>query len=192
MDVYDYREIFSDLLRDIGAHIDVVGNVSFGRAVDEAVSIIRNLNNGFAGKMIWVGNGGSAGIASHQAVDFLRTAGMPNYVPSDFSLLTCMGNDYGYEKIFSEPIKVNANPGDLLVAISSSGKSPNILNVVKVARERGCHVITLSGFESDNPLRSLGDVNFYVPSSNYRHVESAHLFICNCILEGLLGEIDSK
>lgn len=192
MDVYDYREIFSDLLCDIGTHIKTKGDVPFGRAVDEAVSIIKNLGNGFVGKMIWVGNGGSAGIASHQAVDFLKTAGIPNYVPSDFSLLTCMGNDYGYEKIFSEPILVNANPGDLLVAISSSGKSLNILNAVKAARERSCHIITLSGFEPDNPLRLLGDVNFYVPSYNYRYVESAHLFISNCILERVLGTIDSK
>ena len=79
-----------------------------------------------------------------------------------------------------------ADAGDVLIAISSSGRSPNILLGVKAARARGCSVITLSGFDSDNPLSSMGDVNFYVPSKAYGPVEVIHHSICHCLLDSIL------
>lgn len=133
--------------------------------------------------LVFVGNGGSAAIASHQATDFVRTCQIRAFAPLDHSLLTCFGNDCGYEKVFSEPLKVLMGKKDILVAISSSGQSRNIINAVDVVRGKNCFVVTLSGFGADNPLRKLGDVNFYVPSDSYRIVESAHLFICNWLLD---------
>ena len=94
-----------------------------------------------------------------------------------------MGNDLGYEIVFWELLKLLARPEDVLVAISSSGRSANILKAVSLMREKDLRVITLSGFDPDNPLRKLGDINFYVPSDSYRHVESAHLFVCNWLLD---------
>ena len=194
MDVYQYREEFSELLRDISAHLGR-SQVPFGRAINEAALYVRNIQRpGVATdsnrqKMMFVGNGGSAAIAIHQSTDFMKQCAISTYAPADVSLVTCMANDYGYENVFAEPIGRVAHAGDLLVAISSSGKSPNILNAVKAARAHSCDVITLSGFDSDNPLRSMGDVNFYVPVRDYRYVESAHLFICNSILETVLGKI---
>ena len=134
-------------------------------------------------KLIFIGNGGSAAIASHQAVDYWKNGGLEAVAFNDASLLTCISNDYGYEKVFSEPIQRFAKPGDLLVAISSSGKSPNILEGAGAAQKMGCGVITFSGFHPQNPLRSLGETNFFVPSSSYGIVEITHLTLIHAMLE---------
>lgn len=134
------------------------------------------------GAVMLVGNGGSAAIASHVAVDFFK-AGVRATAFNDGPMLTCMGNDFGYEQIFSKPVEFFARPGDVLLAISSSGRSVNILNAARSARERGCAVITLSGFAPDNPLRTGGDINFYVPSPSYGLVETVHMAICHGIFD---------
>lgn len=125
-------------------------------------------------KVMFIGNGGSAGIASHMAIDFSKNGRMPALCFTDGAALTCLGNDYGYEEVFAQQLRYHARPGDVLFAISSSGSSPNILRAVAVAREAGCHVITMTGFRPDNPLRAMGDVNFHVGASEYGIVEVAH------------------
>lgn len=134
-------------------------------------------------KVLFIGNGGSASIASHMATDFLKNLNIPALAFNDGSLLTCLSNDLGYERTFATPIKILANKGDMLFAISSSGRSDNILKAVAQARKNGCLVICLSGFSSRNPLRRKGDVNFYAPSSSYGDVEIAHLAICHTITD---------
>lgn len=133
-------------------------------------------------KLMFIGNGASASISSHMAVDFWKNAGIEAVAFNDASLLTCVSNDFGYEHVFSKPLEVFAKKGDILVAISSSGKSKNIIRAVATARKNGCHVITLSGFKEDNPLSRLGDLNFYVPAREYGHVEIMHHSICHYTL----------
>ena len=135
--------------------------------------------------LFFVGNGGSAGIATHMSTDFLKNGCIKTHSLLDPSTITCLGNDYGYQYIFSKQLEIVAEPGDMLVAISSSGCSPNILNAVAVAREKGCKVVTLSGFRSDNPLRQMGDINIYVPNEEYGIVESIH----NMILQEIVDEL---
>lgn len=134
-------------------------------------------------KVIIVGNGGSASIASHIAADFIKNLNTPALSFSDPSLLTCLSNDLGYEKVFSAPIGVMAKKGDILFAVSSSGKSRNILNAAIEGKKRGCFVVSFSGFLPNNPLRKKGDVNFYVPSLAYGAVEITHLAICHAIVD---------
>jgi D-sedoheptulose 7-phosphate isomerase len=134
-------------------------------------------------KLMFVGNGGSAGTASHMAVDAWKNGGLRATAFNDASLLTCLANDYGYEHVFEKTIAMMAQPGDLLLTLSASGRSPNILRAVAAARERACAVVTLSGFTPDNPLRALGDLNFYVPSGAYGFVEMTHLAICHCLVD---------
>lgn len=134
-------------------------------------------------KVIFIGNGGSSSIASHQATDFLKNGGMKAIAFTDPSLLTCISNDLGYPKVFEVPVKMLAEEGDILVAISSSGRSENILRGVEVARGKGCEIITMSGFSTDNPLRKTGRLNFYVPSNSYGYVEISHLVLCHCVLD---------
>lgn len=135
------------------------------------------------GKLIFIGNGASASIASHIAVDIWKNLKIPSFSFNDASLLTCISNDFGYENVFQKPLEVFALKQDILIAISSSGRSKNILRAAAEAKKIGCLVITLSGFSQDNPLRSCGDFNFYVPSDSYGMVEVVHTAICHCFLD---------
>ncbi len=164
---------------------DVDGvELGYAQGMELAISLI-GTNIDPAHKLIFIGNGGSAAISSHMAVDFWKNGGIKAVSFNDGPQLTCLGNDYGYKHVFEKPIEMFADKGDILVAISSSGRSDNILLGVKIAREKGCAVITLSGFDNDNPLSFMGDVNFYVPSSSYGTVEVIHHYICHCILDVL-------
>ncbi|MHB8883211.1 MAG: SIS domain-containing protein [Thermodesulfovibrionales bacterium] len=157
----------------------------FADGVERVVDLIRANIAGH--KFMFIGNGGSAAISSHMSVDFWRNGGMRAVAFNDSPLLTCMGNDYGYQHVFEKPVGMFADSGDILIAISSSGRSENILLGVQAAREKGCFVITLSGFESDNPLSSLGDYNFYVPAKAFGPVEVLHHSICHCILDTIMS-----
>ena len=138
-------------------------------------------------RIFFIGNGGSAGIASHLATDFSKNGGMRASALNDGSVLTCLGNDFGYEFVFSKQLEWHARPGDVIVAISSSGHSKNILNGAAVARERDCILYTFSGFDANNPLRCLGDVNFFVASHAYGFVEVAHLALLHGVLDIQMG-----
>jgi D-sedoheptulose 7-phosphate isomerase len=138
-------------------------------------------------KLLFVGNGGSAGISSHSAIDYTKAGNLRALSLNDGAALTCLGNDLGYEQVFAYQIRAHGRPGDLLIAISSSGRSPNILNAVAAARDQGMAVVTLSGFAPDNALRQSGDVNFYIGSDHYGMVEISHLAICHAILDLHVG-----
>lgn len=156
--------------------------VGFESAVDRVIRLAVDAHDAGA-KLMFVGNGGSAAIASHMAIDYWKNGRLRSMAFNDGPLLTCISNDYGYDQVFAKPIEMFGKPDDLLIAISSGGKSPNILEAVASARRVGCRVVTLSGFGEDNPLRRTGDLNFYVPSSAYGFVELTHLSICHCILD---------
>ena len=129
----------------------------------------------YAGKkVILVGNGGSSAMASHVAVDFTKAAGIRAVNFNESDLITCFANDYGYENWVAEALEAYADPGDLAILISSSGKSQNILNGAEKAKKMGLYLITLSGFFPDNPLRKLGSLNLWVDSTEYNIVEMTH------------------
>jgi D-sedoheptulose 7-phosphate isomerase len=134
-------------------------------------------------KVVLIGNGGSAAIASHHAIEFLKNGGIRAIALNDSAALTCLSNDLGYANVFSEQLKINGLPGDLLIAISSSGQSVNILKGVEAARNNGMAIATFSGFQPDNLLRARGDVNFYVNSNQYGFVEVAHHALIQAILD---------
>ena len=162
--------------------------LSFEKGINRTATLIHRQSQQKK-KVIFIGNGGSAAAAAHQAVDYWRNGGFRAIAFNDGMLLTCIGNDFGYEQVFSKPIATFAEPGDILFAISSSGQSANILAGCRQATQMGCHVITLSAFQSDNPLRQLGDLNFYVPTMAYGFAEITHLCICHCILDGLIEKV---
>ena len=159
--------------------------MSFPEGINQAAALVYQQTQQQR-KVIFIGNGGSAAVASHQAIDYWRNGGFPAIAFNDGALLTCISNDFGYEQVFSKPIATFAQAGDVLFAISSSGNSANILAGARQATEMGCHAITLSAFKPDNPLRQLGDINFYVPTMAYGFAEITHLCICHCILDGLM------
>lgn len=141
--------------------------------LEKAVSILRT-KAALGGKVIVVGNGASAAIASHVAVDLTKTAGIRAVNFNEPDLITCFANDYGYEHWVEKALDFYADAADVVILISSSGKSPNIINAALKAKAQGIHVITFSGFSQDNPLRQLGDINFWVDSLQYNVVETVH------------------
>ena len=108
----------------------------------EQLTYIRERNN----SLYLIGNGGSAGVASHALTDFLNVCRLRAYTLHESSLITCMANDFGYENAYARIISTVMRAGDILIAISSSGKSPNICNAAKIAAEKNGIVMTLSGF----------------------------------------------
>jgi D-sedoheptulose 7-phosphate isomerase len=156
------------------------------QAVNEIVQRARAAHTA-GNKLIFVGNGGSAAIASHMAADYSKNGNVRALAFNDASMLTCLGNDLGYDRVFAKQIEIHARSGDIFVAISSSGRSPNIINAVAAAANAGCGVLTLSGFTRDNPLRKLGEFNFFIDSDRYAFVEIGHLTICHSILDILCG-----
>ena len=163
-----------------------------GKAVplNDAIGRVVQLVNGARGRaarIVFVGNGGSAGIASHMATDWLKNGGFAAMAFNDAATLTCIANDLGYDQVFALSVERHGREGDVLFALSSSGKSPSILNAAVAAHRARMKVVTLSGFDADNPLRKLGDFNFWVPDGHYGFVEVAHLALCHAILDLAMG-----
>jgi D-sedoheptulose 7-phosphate isomerase len=127
-----------------------------------------------SGKIIIIGNGGSASIASHVVVDLTKAANIRAINFNEASLLTCFSNDYGYERWAEKAIEFYADKEDLIILISSSGQSKNIINCAIKAKEMGLPIITLSGFMKNNPLKEVGNVNLWVDSKIYNIVEMTH------------------
>jgi D-sedoheptulose 7-phosphate isomerase len=177
-------------LASLVRHAEVTDSASKKLPLDEGCNWLRHAAQAAhdaGNKIMFLGNGGSASIASHLAIDFSKTGGLRALAFNDAAALTCLGNDFGYENVFTKQLEFHARPNDLLVAISSSGQSPNILGAVRTARARDCKVVTFSGFREENQLRRTGDINFYVNSSEYGFVELAHLTLCHAVLDIPMG-----
>lgn len=157
--------------------------VALNDGFDSAIAILRDRIIIERKRLMFVGNGGSAAIASHMLMDYLNAGNIRTIDFTSPALLTCMANDYGWENVFSVPIEKSADRGDTLFAISSSGQSRNILNTCDAADKRGCTIITFSGMSEDNPLRSRGYLNFYVPSTHYGFIELTHEALLHGILD---------
>jgi D-sedoheptulose 7-phosphate isomerase len=140
------------------------------------------LNN--RNKIILVGNGGSASISSHVAVDFTKITGKRSVCFNEANLITCFANDYGYENWVAKALKSFSISGDIIILISSSGKSKNLINACNFAKKKSLFVATFTGFQKNNPLSKLGDLNFWVNSNKFNIIEMVH-HIC------LLSLVDS-
>ena len=125
-------------------------------------------------KVILVGNGGSAAMASHVSVDLTKLCKIRAVNFNEADLLTCFSNDYGYENWVQKALSFYADKNDLLICISSSGESKNIINGAKFGKKIGCKVITLTGFDKKNKVKKIGDINLWVESKNYNIIEMTH------------------
>ena len=141
-----------------------------------------------------IGNGGSAAIASHVVVDFVNVAGIKAFTLHESSMISCMSNDYGYNNSFSHPLGCFLRSDDVLIAVSSSGESDNIIKTAQYSKGIGATVITFSGFNKANRLRKLGHYNFWCNSGDYGIIEVAHQFLLHNVTDrfGVLSENDSK
>jgi len=163
-------------------------NLKFAEAVSRALantecSVPLEVSNSEWERVFLIGNGGSAAIASHVATDVMKFRNMAAIVLTDPAISTCFANDYGYEYAYAEMLdRFGLYETDLLIAISSSGKSQNICVAAQRAVDAGAYVATFTGFYCDNPLRKIGHSNYWVPSHNYGVVECAHLMLLHSIV----------
>ncbi len=156
--------------------------ISQEEAFQKWSDITTNLKN--ANKdMYFVGNGASAAMAAHMSADASKNGEIKAHCFNESSLMTAIGNDIDYTDVFAYPLNRYANEGDVLVTISSSGNSPNIIKAIEVARSKKMTIITLSGMKEDNKSRNMGDLNFWIPSKSYGIVESTHQCLLHCWLD---------
>ena len=138
-------------------------------------------------KILIFGNGGSASIASHFSVDLIKNTKIRCINYNEADLITCFSNDFGYERWVEMTIKYFGDKGDILIVISSSGKSKNMINACNAAKNKKMSkIITFTGHDKNNPLSKLGNVNFWIDSKAYNFVENIHqvwlLTICDLII----------
>lgn len=169
-------ELLKDNLQSLsvrdGSSEEIESNLGFQRWTDYTLEVRKARKTVFL-----IGNGASASMASHVAADLAKNAQVRTEVFSDLSLITALANDMGYENVFVEPLRRRMCAGDMLVAISSSGQSPNVIKAAREAVNLGGIVVTISAMEPDNALRLLGDINFYVPAKTYGMAETCHAAI---------------
>ena len=156
------------------------------KKLDKAVNLINKMSK--KNKIILAGNGASAAISSHLAIDFTKAAGVRAVNFNESSLLTCFSNDFGYENWIKRALQYYLLPGDIIILVSSSGKSKNIVNAARFLRNKKNKLITLTGLNIKNPLKKLGNLNFFVNSKNYNVTESTHLIILLNIVEKLIKQ----
>lgn len=142
------------------------------------------------GKLMFAGNGASASIASHAAVDFTKQAKVRAMAFNDHNLITAFSNDYGYENWVAAAVEAYGKPGDAVALISSSGKSPNIVKAAQKARALGMKVVTFSGFDEINPLHEAGDINFWVGSRAYNIIEAVHGIWIFAVVDLIVGSAE--
>ena len=134
-------------------------------------------------RVIFIGNGGSAAIASHMAIDYTKNGGVRAMAFNDVPTLTCLANDFGYDNVFAKQLEYYATKKDVVVIVSSSGRSLNILAAARTAKAMGCYVVTFTGMNPNNALRALGDLNYWVPSADYGLVELTHLSLLHAMAD---------
>ncbi len=194
--IFNYREIIlwnkhTEKLQNCLSSIEVSGNLCCKDGCDQAFAVWKEMTERLRdqGKIIYlIGNGASASMASHFSADLAKNAHVHTQVFTDLALITALANDISYDQVFVEPLKRRLTPNDMLVAISSSGNSPNVLKACAFAAETGASVVTLSAMSPKNNLRTLGDINFWLPADTYGMAETGHA----CILHYWMDSVSTS
>ena len=177
--VNKYLNDFSSLLKPSDDLVNKIINVK------NILIDIRKSKN----KIMIFGNGGSAAIASHVSVDLTKNANVRCVNYNEADLITCFSNDYGYERWIEKAVDFYADANDVLILISSSGKSQNMLNACKAAKNKKISkIITFTGHDKDNPLSKKGDINFWIDSKAYNFVENTHQVWLLTIVDLIIGK----
>lgn len=149
--------------------------------------LIKNL--GKKNKILIAGNGGSAAISSHFSVDITKNAKIRAVNFNEYDLITCFSNDYGYERWIEKAIEYYCEKGDMLILISSSGQSPNMIKAGKFFKKRRFgKLITLTGHKNNNNLKKIGDLNLWVNSKSYNLIENIHQFWLLSVIDLIIGK----
>ena len=177
----------------ISKYLDLYKKNLFERDVSKEIIKLKKLllktkksNN----KIIIVGNGGSAAIASHVSVDFTKVNNIRTINFNEAGLITCFANDYGFENWLAKALEYYSVKDDLVILISSSGRSPNIIKAAQRTKELKLKLVTLTGFDKNNPLKKLGDLNLWVDSRAYNIIENTHLIWLLAVNDLIFGKAE--
>lgn len=170
-----------------GAELRLRAAERCGPAIAEAAGVITGcLREG--GKVFFFGNGGSAADAQHLAAEFvgrfvLERRALPAIaLTTDSSILTAIGNDYGFDQVFVRQVRALGHPGDVAVGISSSGNSPNVVEAIRVAADQGLRTIAMAG-KDGGPLAKAAEIAIVIPSSNTARIQECHITVGHLLCE---------
>ncbi|MFC2118137.1 SIS domain-containing protein [Bacteroidota bacterium] len=176
-----YLNDFSDLVKPDEIIVD---------KLEKLANLLKDVHN-MGNKILIFGNGGSAAIASHFSLDLTKNGNLRCVNFNEANLITCFANDYGYEHWVEKAVEFYGDKGDVFIGISSSGLSKNILNGCRAAREKNfSKLITLSGMSADNPLRKMGDINLWIDSKAYNHIENIHQIWLLAVVDMIIGKAE--
>lgn len=179
------QSYFSNIFRTLSINQELIDNIIKTKILFEKCSKRK-------GRVVFFGNGGSAAIASHLSVDLNKNAKISSISFNDPSIITCYANDFGYKNWIAKTIELSLTKKDVVVLISSSGKSLNILNAAKYARKKKIPMVTLSGMSKKNDLKKIGLINFWVDSYSYNIIETTHQFFLMAVIDLIIGKAEYK
>ena len=186
----DIKELDKKFLDDYWSRYQ---NILFDSRDDETILTLRNAIKDIhqkKGKLIFIGNGASASLASHAATDFTKQAKIQSIAFNDHNLITALSNDYGYENWVSKALEFYSNPIDMIIFISVSGESANLLKGLEYAKENSICTASLTGSDSMNSLRTNSKYSLWVNSKAYNIVESIHTIWITLIIDLFVGTPD--
>jgi len=181
--------------KEFQGHFEIIQKVmqTMQKPLEEASQlVVDTLKAG--NKILLFGNGGSAADAQHIAAELTgryktERRGLPGIaLTTDTSALTAIGNDYGYDRVFDRQVEALANEGDLLIGISTSGNSKNVINAFKVGQERGCKILGLTGRDGGN-MNEYCDVNLIVPSDDTPRIQEMHILFGHTVCQIIDNEL---
>lgn len=184
-----YIDSLHQLLLATACHKNGSG-VGISESMEALVSLVTQVKVN-KGRMFILGNGASAAFANHMALDWSKNGEVNTYALSDSALLTALANDYSYESAFSEFLKIeNVGKNDVVITVSSSGNSPNIVKTLEYCLNLGVTTIGFSGLKVDNKTRALATHSLYVPAKTYGMVECIHQVLLHMWLDKVMGIVE--
>ena len=181
--------MLNTIKEEFQSHLETINNVIGSMEADiekSSIIIVEALKNG--NKVLLCGNGGSAADAQHIAAELTgryktERRGLPGIaLTTDTSALTAIGNDYGYDRVFDRQVESLAQKGDVIIGISTSGNSKNVINALNLGREMGCKTIGLSGRDGGG-MNQACDINLVVPSDNTPRIQEMHILFGHTICQ---------
>ncbi|AXI48001.1 phosphoheptose isomerase [Sulfitobacter sp. SK012] len=168
---------------------DLLINAEVEKRIQEFATLAKGIRAAKR-KMMFAGNGASASIAEHGAVDFTKQGKVRAVTFHDPNLMTCFANDFGYDHWVAKAIEHYGDEGDAVVLISTSGQSPSVVNAAHKARDMGMQVISFTGRTEDNALKAASDLSFWVPSHAYNVVENLHSIWLTATIDFVIGKAE--
>lgn len=187
-----YCEDYLDIIRHGLDHTVVTDREGNVISLDDGMEIwalqAYKLQQYSRGLMFFCGNGASASMAEHMSHDWFQNACINTLTCSEISHITAISNDNSYDEVYSYRVKRVLSPNDIFIGISSSGNSANIVKAVIAAKDKNAFTVSVSGKQSDNKIRKMCDLNFYIPLDTYGEVESAHAVLLHMVLDYYLDK----